>query len=198
VITAYSIELIGSVIDSSLANSSSKRLLFEETLVEVKNDSPTKRTRLASSSSSPTSENSDENNLTILEDSFQQGVTSQDEFNIQELREENADLREKIKVLEERDKKNMEDLNELREENVTLRQQMKIQSECEKHKTNDLNRLREENAAHQQAYRMLEEEKLKILEKLKQRRKEKDASYSRFKQKKNETLRKKNFASRFL
>jgi hypothetical protein len=39
---------------------------------------------------------------------------------------------------------------------------------------------------------MLEEEKLKILEKLKQRRKEKDASYSRFKQKKNETLRKKN------
>jgi chromosome segregation ATPase len=166
--------------------------LFEETLVEVNNDSPTKRTRLATSSSSPTTENSDENNLTILEESFQQGVTSQDEFNIQELREENADLREKIKVLEERDKKNMEDLNELREENVTLRQQMKIQSECEKHKTNDLNRLREENAAHQQAYRMLEEEKLKILEKLKQRRKEKDASYSRFKQKKNETLRKKN------
>jgi chromosome segregation ATPase len=165
---------------------------LEETLVEVNNESPTKRTRLASSSSSPNTENSDENNLTILEDSFQQGVTSQDEFNIQELREENADLREKIKVLEERDKKNMEDLNELREENVTLRQQMKIQSECEKHKTNDLNRLREENAAHQQAYRMLEEEKLKILEKLKQRRKEKDAPYSRFKQKKNETLRKKN------
>ncbi|KAI9559510.1 hypothetical protein GHT06_013504 [Daphnia sinensis] len=177
--------------NSSLANSTSKRLLFEETPIEVNNDSPTKRTRLASFSSSPTTQNINENYLTIFEKKSCQGVTI-DEFNIQELIEENAALREKIKILEEHDTKKMEDLNELREENAALRkeikileehdkkkmedlnelsvenaflrQQIMIQSEGEKHKTNDLKRLREENAAYQQAHRILEEEKFKILQ----------------------------------
>lgn len=103
----------------------------------------------------------------MFEDKSCLGATT-DEFNIQELREENAALREQIKILEEHDKTKMEDLNELREENAALRQQIKIQSEGEKHNTNDLKRLRDENAAYQQAHRMLEEEKLKIIEKLKQ------------------------------
>ncbi|KAI9551309.1 hypothetical protein GHT06_002510 [Daphnia sinensis] len=76
--------------------------------------------------------------------------------------------------------------------NAFLRQHFKIQSEGEKHKTNDLKRLREENAAYQQAHRILEEEKLKILQKLNQIRKENNASANRFKQKKNEILRKEN------
>ena len=193
----------GCKIDSSLANSSLKRLLFEETFLDVSSDSPTKRTRLISSSISSTTQNSNENDLTIFEERSCQGATN-DECNIQELKEENAALRQEIKILEEYDKKKMEDLNELREENAALRQEIKIlgeydnkkkeefnglreenaglrqeikiYSEKEKNKTNDLNRLREENAAHQQANRVLEEEKIKILEKLKQIRKEKSAS----------------------
>ena len=139
----------------------------------------------------------------IFEERSCQGATN-DECNIQELKEENVALRQEIKILEEYDKKKMEDLNELREENAALwqenkilgeydnkkkeefnglreenaglRQEIKIYSEKEKNKTNDLNRLREENAVHQQANRVLEEEKIKILEKLKQIRKEKSAS----------------------
>nr|CAH0109604.1 unnamed protein product [Daphnia galeata] len=205
--------------DSSLANSSLKRLLFEETFLDVSSDSPTKRTRLTSSSISSTTLNSNENDLKIFEERSCQGATN-DECNIQELKEENATLWQEIKILEEYDKKKMEDLNELREENAALRQEIKIlgeydnkkkeelnelreenaglrqeikiYSEKEKNKTNDLNRLREENAAHQQANRVLEEEKMKILEKLKQIRKEKSASDDRFKQKKKKILRKEN------
>ncbi|KAI9562481.1 hypothetical protein GHT06_009917 [Daphnia sinensis] len=127
--TANPIEFFGFAIDSSLANSTSKRLLFEETPVEVNNDSPTKRTRLASFSSSPTTQNINENYLTIFEK-----------------KKESAALREKIKILEENDTKKIEDLNELREENAALREEIKILEEHDKKKMEDLNELSVENA----------------------------------------------------
>jgi hypothetical protein len=73
--------------------------LFEETHEEVNSGSPTKRTRLATSSLSSTPQNSNENDLTIFEERSCQRATN-DEFNIQELREEDAVLRQEIKILE--------------------------------------------------------------------------------------------------
>ncbi|KZS10117.1 Uncharacterized protein APZ42_025492 [Daphnia magna] len=155
--TANSIELFGFAIDSSLANSSSKRLVFEETPVEVNNDSLTKRTRLASFSSSFTTQNINENSLTIFEEQ-KNAAALRDEIKIleehdkkkmedlNELREENAALREEIKILEEHDKKKMEDLNELREENAALWEEIKISEEHDQKKMEDLNELSEENA----------------------------------------------------
>ncbi len=105
--------------------------MFEETFLDVSSDSPTKRTRLTSSSISSTTLNSNENDLKIFEERSCQGATN-DECNIQELKEENATLWQEIKILEEYDKKKKEELNELREENAGLRQEIKIYSEKEK------------------------------------------------------------------